>query len=101
LLCQWRLKHCNNLTNGARNLVEPIFDDLAEVGFEVENMKWRGSHLVGIRIPGSADVGRIKTELEKNNVYVSIRGNAIRIATNVYNNQTDFEKLVDSLKRAI
>jgi len=90
-----------NIQDYCCNLVEPIFDDLAEVGFEVENMKWRGSHLVGIRIPGSADVGRIKTELEKNNVYVSIRGNAIRIATNVYNNQTDFEKLVDSLKRAI
>lgn len=90
-----------NIQNYCRNLVEPFLNDLTDAGFHVENMKWRGSHLTGIRIPGSADVRKIKAELEKNNVYVSIRGNAIRIATNVYNNQTDFEKLVESLKRAI
>ncbi len=90
-----------NIQEYCRDLVEPYFNDLANVGFEVENLKWRGSHLTGIRIPGSADVQKIKAELEKNNVYVSIRGNAIRIATNVYNNQADFEKLVGSLKSAL
>lgn len=91
----------DNIQDYCRNLVEPFLNELADVGFQVENMKWRGSHLTGIRIPGSADVGKIKTELEKNKVYVSIRGNAIRIATHLYNNQADFEKLVDSLKRAL
>ena len=90
-----------NIQDYCRNLVEPFLNELADVGFQVENQNWRGSHLIGIRIPGSADVGRIKTELEKNKVYVSIRGNAIRIATHLYNNQADFEKLVDSLKSAI
>ena len=43
------------------------------------------------------DVNRIKQELEKHHIFVSIRGSSIRISPNVYNTESDVMRLVDIL----
>ena len=40
----------------------------------------------------------LKNELQAANVYVSYRGNAVRIAPNVYNDAADLEQLVAVFK---
>lgn len=72
--------------------------ELQERGYWVEDRELRGSHLFGIRFPNGTDLERIKQKCEQNKVFVSIRGSAIRVAPHVYNDVSDFEKLLDALK---
>ena len=41
----------------------------------------------------------MKDDFAKNRIYVSFRGNAIRVAPNVYNDEKDLKKLVKVLGR--
>jgi selenocysteine lyase/cysteine desulfurase len=70
---------------------------LKEKGFIIEDAEWRGSHLFGVRLPKGADLERIKTSLLKHKVYVSVRGNSIRVSPNVYNTEADLKKLTKVL----
>ncbi len=76
---------------------EPI-QTLREKGFLIEEEAHRAKHLFGIR-PGQHDPEKIKTQLLKNNVYVSYRGNAIRVAPNVYNTEKDLKKFATLISR--
>jgi len=80
-------------TIGAESILE-----LKEKGFLIEDEAWRGSHLFGVRLPQGVDLDKIKDSLLKHKVYVSVRGNAIRVAPNVYNTEKDFQKLVRALQ---
>jgi selenocysteine lyase/cysteine desulfurase len=40
----------------------------------------------------------LKQKLDERNIYVSVRGTAIRISPNVYNNEEDITALFDILK---
>jgi selenocysteine lyase/cysteine desulfurase len=72
---------------------------LREKGFWIENENYRGGHLFGIRLPDGMNMDRVKDAFRKNKIYVSFRGNAIRVAANVYNDQKDLIKLVSVLSR--
>lgn len=76
---------------------EPILT-LREKGFLIEEEAHRAKHLFGIRL-GQHDPEKIKTQLLKNNVYVSYRGNAIRVAPNVYNTEKDLKKFATLILR--
>jgi selenocysteine lyase/cysteine desulfurase len=78
-----------------------VLQKLAEKGFIIEDEAWRSAHLFGIRLPGNVNMDDVKKSLLKHNVYVSFRGNAIRIAPNVYNTEKDFEKLYKALTKAL
>lgn len=61
-----------------------------------EDIPYAG-HLRGITIPGEL-VPAIKKALSEKNIHVSFRGNAIRIAPHVYNDQQDMDRLFACLK---
>lgn len=69
---------------------------LREAGFFIEDQKYRASNLFGIRL-GQHNMEEIKTKLTKANVFVSYRGDAIRISPNVYNDSKDLATLVKVL----
>ena len=72
-----------------------------EQQYWVEEEDVRGSHLFGIKIPGAWDPAQVKSQLEANNMFVSIRGSSIRISPHVYNTHQDFEKLDRILKESL
>lgn len=74
---------------------------LKEKGFIIEDEAWRGAHMFGIRLPKDADLEKIKASLLKHKIYVSVRGNAIRISQNVYNREEDLDKLKKVLIKAL
>lgn len=74
---------------------------LKEKGFIIEDEAWRGAHMFGIRLPKGADLEKIKASLLKHKIYVSVRGNAIRISQNVYNREEDLDKLTKVLIKAL
>jgi selenocysteine lyase/cysteine desulfurase len=90
LLNKWKpsniQKYCASISNEA-------ITELREAGFWIEDNDSRGQHLFGIRVPSHIDFEKIVTRLKKNKVVVSLRGNALRVAINVYNTKADLAKL--------
>lgn len=74
---------------------------LKENGFIIEDEAWRGTHMFGIRLPKDADLEKIKTALLKRKIYVSVRGNAIRVSQNVYNREEDLNRLTRVLIKSL
>ena len=80
-----------------RDLVRQALEQLREAGFAVESEKYRCGHLFGIRAPQGLDLEDLRQALAANSVSVSVRGNAIRVAPSVYNDEADMAALVESL----
>jgi selenocysteine lyase/cysteine desulfurase len=88
-----------NIQQYCAAITAPAIQTLRENGFWIEDEEYRGHHLFGVRLPAEKDAQKIKETLIKNKIYVSFRGNAIRVAPNVYNNESDLKKLVKMLIR--
>ncbi|MCU0398149.1 MAG: aminotransferase class V-fold PLP-dependent enzyme [Cyclobacteriaceae bacterium] len=84
-----------------QSISEEAILQLRSKGFIIEDEAWRGSHLFGIRMPARVDADKIKAALAKYKVYVSFRGNSIRVSPHVYNTPADLNRLVKALTRAI
>ncbi|MGC4020993.1 MAG: aminotransferase class V-fold PLP-dependent enzyme [Cyclobacteriaceae bacterium] len=93
---QWKPENIQSYC--AKITQEPI-RLLQESGFLVEDEKFRGHHLFGVRLPENVDLEKIKARLKKNKISVSIRGNAIRVSPYLYNTENDLMKLVETLTR--
>ncbi|MBC7930944.1 MAG: aminotransferase class V-fold PLP-dependent enzyme [Rubrivivax sp.] len=60
----------------------------------------RVSHIIGLRLPEGIPNGLLE-RLAEEKVFVSIRGDAIRVAPHLYNDAGDVERLFDVLKELI
>ena len=72
--------------------------ELRELGCFIEEDAFRAKHLFGVYLPKHLDLAALKTKFKEHNIYVSFRGDAIRVSCNVYNDEGDFEKLVACFK---
>ncbi|MBP9924456.1 MAG: aminotransferase class V-fold PLP-dependent enzyme [Cyclobacteriaceae bacterium] len=70
---------------------------LREAGYWIEDERFRGNHLFGIRIPAGKNIDPIRDALKKNKISVSFRGDAIRVAPHLYNTEKDLMKLTNVL----
>jgi selenocysteine lyase/cysteine desulfurase len=85
-----------NIQSYCRSITEEAVHTLLQQGFWVEDAPFRGSHLFGVRIR-EKDAQKIKNALSKNKIYVSFRGDAIRVSPYVYNKKSDMDKLSKAL----
>ena len=60
----------------------------------------RASHLFGIRNLDPSATPRIQQALQRRNVHVSLRGDAVRVSPHLYNTETDIEALAEALLTA-
>lgn len=79
------------------DLAEKPIEELRKHGFIIEKTKYRASNLFGIRLGRNHSMEKIKARLDNANVFVSYRGDAIRVSPNVYNDSKDLDVLVHSL----
>ncbi len=70
----------------------------AESNYSVLPDADRSSHLIGVRLPGGISAG-LPAALREAKVYVSIRGDSIRVAPHLYNDAKDIELLFQVLRR--
>lgn len=87
----------DNIQNYCHQITTNATEQLQNNGFLIEDINFRSHHLIGIRLPKSMDIDLIKAKIAAAKITVSIRGTAIRIAPNVYNDVTDLEQLVKAL----
>ena len=75
---------------------EPI-QTLCAHGYRVEDETSSSRHLFGVRLPQEVDLETLRETLEARRVYVSVRGDAVRVAPNIYNDEADAAALVEVL----
>lgn len=80
---------------------QEAIETLRELGFFIEDEAWRGAHLFGMRLPAHVSLDSLKASLLKHQVYVSYRGNAVRVAPNVYNTRADFQRLIKAVRKVL
>ncbi len=82
--------YCESLTQG-------LIEALIPLGYQVEAKNYRSRHLFGIRLPKHLDLETLKQRLAQRKIYASVRGTALRVSTNVYNDEADIAALQEVL----
>jgi selenocysteine lyase/cysteine desulfurase len=80
-----------------RELSADVLRTVQDRGYLLEDEEWRSAHLFGIRVPEDRSLDSLKEALKRHRISASVRGNAIRVAVNVFNDQSDMDALVDAL----
>ena len=83
-------QYCNRLT-------KPFIQALTEKGFWVEEEKYSARHLFGCKLPKHLSLENVSQSLLDKKVFVSLRGNVIRISPHVYNDSNDMDQLLNAL----
>lgn len=60
----------------------------------------RVGHMIGIRIPGGIPA-QLSTRLKEANIYVSFRGDSIRVAPHLYNDESDIDRFFGILQKVL
>lgn len=89
----------NNIHEAISALTGRIAEYAKDEGYAVARPDNRCGHMIGIRHPDgvSRELSRLLTEAR---VFVSIRGDSIRIAPHIYNDTNDIERLFEVLRAA-
>ena len=80
-----------------RQLSQPLIKFFEKKGSHVEGEAHRAHHLFGLPLPPGTDGESLVGDLQARNVYVSLRGNNIRISVNVFNTEEDIMELMAAL----
>lgn len=91
----------SNIQEYIRSITADAVQSLQEQGFLIGDDHFRATHLFGVRHPKGIDPEKLKRALDKYKVYVSIRGDAVRVSPHVYNDRSDLDRLVKALRSAI
>ena len=84
-------KYCYDISKDA-------LKELQKIGFIIEDDNYRSHHLIGIKIPDFINIESLKNQFKKHSIYLSVRGNYIRIAPHLYNTKEDFNQLLNCIK---
>ncbi|MEM6427981.1 MAG: aminotransferase class V-fold PLP-dependent enzyme [Deinococcota bacterium] len=80
-----------------RRLTQHALTQLADYGYQLEDDSYRAHHLFGVRLPERVNLDTLKQALQAANVAVSVRGDAVRVSPNIYNDEAD----IDALSRVL
>jgi selenocysteine lyase/cysteine desulfurase len=70
------------------------------LGLKVTPAHLRAAHLMGLRFLKGVPAGLVEA-LSKNNIYVSVRGDSIRISPHLYNTENDIDRLFETLAASL
>ena len=85
----------------SKKLIRPLITYLKNLGVEFESDKYFSSHLFALKLPAKVDVDQLKKNLEKNKVYISVRGQYLRISVNIFNDEEDISQLIKSIEETL
>jgi selenocysteine lyase/cysteine desulfurase len=97
MLMEWRPER---ISAYCQDLSAPLIARAQELGFSVEEEAWRSPHLFGLYMPEGLELRALKAALEEREIFVSLRGQALRVAPNVYNDSSDIAALIEALEAA-
>lgn len=83
----------------ASDLSQPLLSFLKENGISPDSEV--SDHLFSLSLPPSVDPDQLKHSLKENNVFLSVRGEHLRVSVNVFNDENDIDALILSLKNVL
>ena len=93
-LLDWGIE---NIQKYCSDLIEQPIKQWQKHGYWVEEEAYRASHLFGIQMPPNVSVDKMLSVLKARKIHVSVRGDFVRIAPNMYNDAADIAALTDVL----
>jgi selenocysteine lyase/cysteine desulfurase len=81
-------------------LTDRIAREVASLGCIVADERARVRHMLGVQLPGGLPAN-LADRLTTERVHVSVRGDSIRVAPHLYNDERDVERFVSVLGAAI
>lgn len=88
----------SNIETTLFRTTDRIADAATTAGLQVSKASYRAAHILGIQFPQGLPPDLL-ARLAAQNIYVSVRGNALRIAPHLYNNERDLQRLCDTLNQ--
>ena len=83
------------------SLFSEIKNELSPIGVGFEENDYIYPHLFSLKLPNKVSPEAMKTNLEKNKIYVSLRGSYIRVSLNVFNNKNDIDALKNCIQKKL
>jgi selenocysteine lyase/cysteine desulfurase len=96
-ILEWKVE---NIRQTLGVLTQMIAKEAVKLGCAAPQASDRVDHMIGIRSPNGIPA-RLGERLAEAKIFVSIRGDAIRVAPHLYNDESDVEKFFTVLRKAI
>jgi len=96
-ICDWKVPEIAATLSA---VTAEIAQRATALGLNVAPPHLRVGHLLGIRFPEGVPTDLLE-RLSHNQIYVSVRGNSIRIAPHLHNTEHDIEKLFNTLQASL
>ncbi len=91
---QWKPE---NIQDYCAAITRKPIEKLRQAGFWIEDENFRGHHLFGLRLPKEVDLQKMKARIVKNKIWVSLRGDSVRVSPHIYNREEEMMQLVKVL----
>jgi selenocysteine lyase/cysteine desulfurase len=85
-----------NVSETIGELTDLIEEEARKRGIEAVSAKWRGRHMIGLRL-GSQAPEDLAARLAAKGVIVSVRGESVRVSPHLYNTEEDVDRLFAAL----
>lgn len=82
-----------------REWTDALCEQAGAIGFGFPNAAQRVGHMVGLRAPGRGLPAGLVEKLRGDGVHVAVRGDSIRVAPHLHNDEADLRRLVESLRK--
>lgn len=94
---EWRVAE---IQESLARLTNRLATRAARFGLQVIPAQKRAGHIVGLRFPDQPPAG-ILERLAEQNIFVSLRGTAMRVSPHLYNTKDDIERLLRVLAQSL
>lgn len=81
-----------------KDLADPLFLYLNDIGAGLEEEEFMCYHLFSLRLPDYLDGEELKEKFAERNIFISIRGEFIRVSVNVFNTERDIDELIAAIE---
>lgn len=85
----------------SKTLNQPFLNYIQSIGGKHESEAFLAEHLFAPHLPNEINTEQLKKELEANNIFVSIRGEYLRVSVNVFNDSQDIEALIRVIEKQL
>lgn len=86
-----------NIQAYLKDLTEPFLKQLRHVGCTIENAPHTAYHLIGIGLPNNTNAVKLGETLKEKKIFVSVRGEFVRLSPHVYNDENDMEVFTNAV----
>lgn len=84
-----------------KQLSTPVVEQLKAMGCQLEDEAYRSGHLFGVRLPKQIDLAKLQQLFAAHQVFVSFRGDAVRVSPHVYNHEGDFQTFLQCFEQCL